>query len=653
MSNFISKSLNSVQVPHTEKTSGHKKRRHSKGFRIFLGVLVFVVLFVLTTSGIALAHYSDLQNAYNEALIGRDAFLKAQENALAQDFSGASEQIEIARGSFFNAQTSLQEVSVLRLLPFASRQYNAVDDILTAGQQTASALKIITDLGVEIDDVVNPEKRPDLTLNALTAQQKKDILKILYESPPDLVGAQAEIKLAVATVNQIPTNGLLGQIKDAAAPLQEQLPAIQKVMDSAVPFAEVIPQILGYPQEKNYLFMLQNNSELRPTGGFIGTYGELIVRDGDIASFITDNIYNLDNPGRLLFHEDPPWQFTKYLGSKDWLARDSNWSPDFPESAQQFEKFYKLEGGDLQNIDGVIAVTPTFIASLLDVTGPIKAQGIEFTKENLVDTLQYQVELGFLRQGITDADRKEVIGVLASNLMHELENLPKEQWFDLWDVYQQNVSEKQIFIYLHDAELETLVKEQGWGGHVRETENDYLFVVDANLASLKSDPAVLRTIDYHIRNDKEKGLVARLSYTFDNTGKLDFFRTRYHDYMRALVPEGSTLLSVAGNDESVDTTQSLGKTIFGTYKTTEVQDTQTVVLEYQLPERILDDAQDSGYNLLVQKQGGTAAHTLRVTVDLGRPVANYSPFEGAVTTGNSITWTTTLDQDKIFTLAGD
>lgn len=658
MSNFISKSANTMDASVALKNSPKKKRRHSKAFRILLGVIVVVVLFILTTSGVALAHYGDLQTAYGEALAGRDAFLKAQESALAQDFSAASEQIETARTSFENAQTALRNVSVLRLLPFASRQYHAVDDVLTAGQQTASALKIVTDIGVEIDDVVNPDKRPDLTLNALTPEQKRDILKILYESPPDLVGAQAEIKLASATVNQIPSTGLVSQIKDAVAPLQEQLPTIEKVMDAAVPFAEVIPQVLGYPEEKNYLFMLQNNSELRPTGGFIGTYGELIVRDGDIASFVTDNIYNLDNPGRELFHEDPPWPLTKYLGSKDWLARDSNWSPDFLESAQKFEQFYTAEGGDLQNIDGVIAVTPTFIASLLDVTGPITAQGISFTKENLVETLQYQVELGFLRQGVSDAERKEVIGVLASNLMKELEALPKQEWFDLWDVFQQNVSEKQIFIYLHDEDLEALVKEQGWSGHVRVAEgkdffNDYLFVVDANLASLKSDPAVLRSMDYTVRNDKEKGLIARLSYTWDNTGKLDFFRTRYHDYMRVLVPEGSQLLSVEGNDTDVDTTQEWGKAIFGTYKTTEVQTTQTVTFEYQLPEKILDDWESKGYTLLVQKQGGAQAHQLRVTLDLGRPVDNYWPFENAAVTGNSITWTTTLDQDKKFTLLSD
>ena len=39
---------------------------------------------------------------------------------------------------------------------------------------------------------------------------------------------------------------------------------------------------LGESYDRKYLVLFQNDTELRPTGGFIGTYGIVTVRDAKI-----------------------------------------------------------------------------------------------------------------------------------------------------------------------------------------------------------------------------------------------------------------------------------------------------------------------------------------------------------------------------------
>lgn len=79
---------------------------------------------------------------------------------------------------------------------------------------------------------------------------------------------------------------------------------------------QVVPRLVGFEEPETYLFLLQNNHELRPTGGFIGTYGILKLQDGEIKEFETDNIYNLDKSTQPILQESAPEPIAIYLEQK-------------------------------------------------------------------------------------------------------------------------------------------------------------------------------------------------------------------------------------------------------------------------------------------------------------------------------------------------
>lgn len=604
----------------------------------------FFVLLILV--GVALFSYTDLKTAYSKGLEGQASLEQAKVSLRGQDFDATTKNLTNAHTSFSEAKTALEDSKIINYIPFASRQVNAVRNILEAGIQLTSAATTFTEIGTKAMDIV--EQSSTVSFADIPTEQKAEVLKVFYESPPELKGSQAQIQLAKQAIARIPTYGLLPPIHRVATELREQFLTIEEGIAVAIPTIEAVPRIIGYPNEKTYLFLLENNSELRPTGGFIGTYGILKVKYGEITFFETDNIYNLDNPARSRVVVEPPAPLAKYLHSTQWLMRDSNWDPDFPTSAQKALWFYKEESQSQEPIDGVIAVTPTFIQSLLAITGDITVQNVTFTEKNLVDTLQRIVEKDFASYGLTDATRKQIIGDLSKELLNSLLHLPQDQWSKLWDVFQDDIRSKHILVYLEDPELQRLAGEQGWTGAMSQTEHDYLFIVDANLASLKSDPNVFREYAYAVRLESDRA-IATLNMTYNNTNELTFFTTRYHTYIRVYVPEGSTLLKTIGAEDDVLLTTEHGKTVFETFKTIEFQDQETLTFEYTLPDRIARELREGGYLLTVQKQPGAAGYGLEIIVDAGKDIQEFSPVSAGASEGERrVRFKTTLDSDKQF-----
>src|SRR3989344_28805 len=101
-----------------------------------------------------------------------------------------------------------------------------------------------------------------------------------------------------------------------------------------------------FPKIKKYLILFQNPSELRPTGGFPGTYGVVTFKDGKLQDLKVDDVYNLD--GQLQELIVPPIQLQHI--TPNWGMRDANWFIDFPTSARKITAFYKKESG--YEVDG-------------------------------------------------------------------------------------------------------------------------------------------------------------------------------------------------------------------------------------------------------------------------------------------------------------
>ncbi|MBD3311593.1 MAG: DUF4012 domain-containing protein [Candidatus Magasanikbacteria bacterium] len=396
----------------------------------------------------------------------------------------------------------------------------------------------------------------------------------------------------------------------------------------------LLPTFLGYSKPYTYLVLFKNNTELRPGGGFIGSYAVLMADKGEVELIVVEGTENLDGRAPESWDRKPPEPISKYLGLDTWYFRDSNWSPDYMVNARRALEFYKGEGGELANeIDAVVAITPTVLEEMLRLTGPIEVEGIEFTSENVTETLEYEVEYGFLEKEITPKDRKKIMKPLMLTILNKMKSDLFYNYKTYIETFGGLADQRHIMVYSTDKDIENIINKHDWSGEQKTVAGDYLMWVDANMAALKTDHAMERTLMYEIEKNEEGEYIANATMRYENTGSFDWRTTRYRTYARIFVPQGSELVDVEGSmagdkteeEGEVDQGQELGKQWFGTFISIEPGDTKTLSFTYKLPEKIEGQIKNGSYTIYVQKQSGTIGHDLVLDLKFEKTIKNAEP----------------------------
>src|SRR3990172_10867844 len=165
---------------------------------------------------------------------------------------------------------------------------------------------------------------------------------------------------------------------------------------TCVSIAKIPILAVGTPV-KRYMIIMQNDKEIRPTGGFMTNYATFKIANGLLDSdFTSKDMYSVDLTLDLIDatydFPDPPAAYTKYLLVERWYARDMNYSPDFVTSMDQFLRLYNMAGRidpvEIKPVDGIFAIDTQVISELLEVTGPVTVNGITYTKDNVVLELE-------------------------------------------------------------------------------------------------------------------------------------------------------------------------------------------------------------------------------------------------------------------------
>lgn len=420
---------------------------------------------------------------------------------------------------------------------------------------------------------------------------------------------------------------------------------------------EFVPTFLGFKEPKTFLLLFLNNTELRPGGGFIGSYATVRVSEGRVNVLDLRGVENLDRQTPEDWSPQPPEILQEELKVDKWYFRDSNWSPDFAESSRRGLRFYKEEKGiAADEIDGVAAVTTNVLSELLKITGPITVEGKNFNSKNVIEKLQYEVHYGFRNRGIKFKNRKQILKPFFQKLSTRVKKNLFNNYNDYLDLARRMLEEKHIVAYMKDDKLQKKLIENNFAGKVDKTDGDYLMWVDANLAALKTDHAIERNINYQIK-PKGNSYIAKVKMRYEHTApSTDFRTTRYRTYARAFVPRGAELVEAYDSSEeqvktNIDKGNSLDKKWFGEFIVIEPGQTETLSFTYILPKNITNQINKKEYNLATQKQIGTIDPQLTLDLDFGKNITYAEPSEKKKEHGDaSYKLKTNLRTDKKFTV---
>ena len=216
--------------------------------------------------------------------------------------------------------------------------------------------------------------------------------------------ADANVKLRNVGGTNIP------QLTEALDTAKAKFADLSSLVDLGARTANLMPAMFDLSPTgandsdgRNYLVLVQNNAELRATGGIFGSWGVLNVRDGKLSMGAFQPAKKLPNgtPGVTLTAEEK----SLFTGKMVIYQQDPDFTPDFPRAAQISAAMWKAldaqdTGGEGQNVDGVISIDPVFLQHLLAVTGPVTLQdGTQLDGQNTAQTL-----LNSTYMRITDGD---------------------------------------------------------------------------------------------------------------------------------------------------------------------------------------------------------------------------------------------------------
>lgn len=398
----------------------------------------------------------------------------------------------------------------------------------------------------------------------------------------------------------------------------------------------VANKVLGFEKPQTYLVLFLNNTEIRPGGGFIGSYSVVRFDKGVPEILKVEGTEILDNLAPQDFPSVPPRPLQEYLPVQRWGFRDSNWSPDFASSSEKaLELFKKQRGVAAEEITGVIGITPTLLEEILKISGPITVNGEEFNASNFTEKLEYEVEFGFAEDGLHFNDRKKILDDLSRAFLARMRTDIFKHWSQYLALGQRMFTEKHILAYSTDPEVRKVILAHNWGGVMEASDTDYLLWVDANLASLKTDAVIDRELSYAFVPSSTDAFTGTVKMKYTNKGSFTKFTTRYRTYARVYVPLGTRFISVSGSMKTeksaepgkVDQGIENGRQWFGTFISIEPQRSGELVWKFSLSPQVVDRIKNNSYTLIVPKQLGTIASKLTLDFNFGKNITAATPSE--------------------------
>jgi len=657
---------------------------------IFAGVLFIIILPVK-----AFTYYKVIDIVKGRVLGASESavgdLISAGKSAAGLNFGRAGQGFENASSNFLSAQNELKEINGLiftlaSIMPDKNMQLAAAGkNILRAGESSANAGQ---NLSLAMESLFNyKENSADNILENLTFYGHNAITNL-----DELIKALSQINSDVIPEDYQKQFILLKQKTDE----------LNRGLKEFISLADSLKDFLGVSTDKRYLLVFQNNSELRASGGFIGSFALIDFSKGEIKNIEVPGGGSYDTEAGFLKKIKAPEPLS--LVRADWHFWDANWWPDWPTSARKLAWFY--ENSDGSTVDGVISFTPTVIENLLRIIGPVDLK----EKYGLViDADNFWLETQKLAEQKPDVTKepKKIIGDLMNKIIEELpKRLTKNNLVPLFKIMEESLSGKNILFYFTDENLQAKADDLGWSGRIKDTSGDYLNVINTNIAGGKSDRKIKQEIIHQVKIQPDGSIIDNLTIrrVHEAIKREPFSGVRNVDWLRVYVPLGSTLLEASGfkpvdkiffekeiagladdpdvlagegqaqTDEPSGTKiyNELNKTVFANWSQLDPGKTIEINIKYKLPFKLTDKKQPASqefmnqliekagavlnpeqknlysYSLLVQKQPGMNSSAIKSELELSdgfKSIWKYPADLGGE--GNGWSETENLNQDKI------
>ncbi len=336
------------------KKKGHPVRN------TFIVILLFVLVFggFAGFTGYRLYNSAKVVKADASKVMTEISDLKDQILAENPDQANATAKDIAKRSENMKQETSSWEWTVGSFVPVYGSDIAKVKELANVFDDLAD--EAIVPLVSEVSQISLKSLISDGTINVELAARA---VNAVNDAAPIIEKSAAKLdKMGTAELEQV--NGPLVKAR-------EKLDKLNTATQFVAGIAPTFTDMLGADgQRRTYLIVAQNNSEIRSTGGFLGSIGPMYVENGKIDMGDFRYIYDIypdasDNEYAPLTQEEIDI-FGRHVS---YQIADSNFIPDFSRVSEIVKYAWERKG--YGEVDGVIGVDPVFLQKMLAIAGPI------------------------------------------------------------------------------------------------------------------------------------------------------------------------------------------------------------------------------------------------------------------------------------------
>lgn len=630
------------------------------GNLVRIGFAGFLILLIINTINVYFTGKNIEEDISVTAYQGYNYLVDAGKSATKIQFDNALSAFDMALENFNDAEKDLWFINQDKTF-YAQEDSvgQAVNALLESGKHFAVAGKYFLEALEEFNKIpvyfVAKNKGGDIDTPSIT-----DALKDGLEKTDLAIGEISEAQLKMVTINE---KTLPPEVRSRVTLAKNKIEEVSSTLSATSEHFPALLKLLGDRYPHRYLILFQNNNEIRPTGGFIGSYVIMDVNEGYIEKLETYDVYDIDGSyGGII---EPPDEFKSF--TSNWRFRDSNYSPDFSVSAKKARWFLEKEGGP--TVDTVIAINQGLLRDLLEITGPIQVG--DFGK---LDYENYNLLLSYVIEGKVwgEEDPKHILKVFVAEFKKAI--LKEENISKVSSKLYKAIQQKHIMMYSADEEIEALFNSLSVSGtvHKSASDEDYLSIINISTGGTKSEQFIEENITHKTHIDKYGAVIDKVTlkrtHLWTDAIYIDWKKTlseygfstmpdqlidilgrgRNRVSIRIYVPDGSILLDKSRDDIEVKYDKDLKKAYFFTTMEIKAGESEEITIEYQLP-YALDLKPAASYKLFVDKQPGSRGSIFTKELSTDPEIETLAIFpDGSKVSKNSITYATNLVYDRYF-----
>jgi len=269
-----------------------------------------------------------------------------------------------------------------------------------------------------------------------------------------LVAAAAELTSEQEALAAVNLDGTVEAVKEPFLSLQEDIDSLAGMVEGGAVAAQVLPGMLGADGPRTYIVAVQNNAEPRSTGGIPGALLEVTVVDGKFTFGQYLGVQPFIEDGAMVA-ELTADESRIYTDRMAIYPQDTNFSPEFPRTAELLTAFWQRETGDAP--DGVISIDPVALGYILSEMDPVDVSGVSLSGANLSDVLLRDSYLTFPYSGEQDAFFAAASAVL-------FEQVFKEDSATVVAGMEKAAGEHRLMVWSANGEEQALLGRTGIAG---------------------------------------------------------------------------------------------------------------------------------------------------------------------------------------------